>query len=110
MDGLVALLFASFICLCMFAHVFLQGAVPFFVNATAGTTVLGAFDPIDEIADICEKHNLWLHVDVSSSTGLLPQVSTASHIIIVVFLFSSGMLGWRRSCVKEAQALVKRHP
>uniref|UniRef100_A0AAX7U2G0 Glutamate decarboxylase like 1 n=1 Tax=Astatotilapia calliptera TaxID=8154 RepID=A0AAX7U2G0_ASTCA len=42
------------------------GAVPFMVNATAGTTVLGAFDPIDEIADICEKHNLWLHVDVSS--------------------------------------------
>lgn len=35
------------------------------VNATAGTTVLGAFDPIDVIADICEKHNLWLHVDVS---------------------------------------------
>lgn len=43
-----------------------QGAVPFMVNATAGTTVLGAFDPIEEIADICEKHNLWLHVDVSS--------------------------------------------
>ncbi|XP_063340857.2 acidic amino acid decarboxylase GADL1-like [Pelmatolapia mariae] len=40
-----------------------EGAVPFMVNATAGTTVLGAFDPIDVIADICEKHNLWLHVD-----------------------------------------------
>ncbi|KAM7420139.1 hypothetical protein PAMA_014718 [Pampus argenteus] len=40
-----------------------EGAVPFMVNATAGTTVLGAFDPIEEIADVCEKHNLWLHVD-----------------------------------------------
>ncbi|EEB10349.1 glutamate decarboxylase, putative [Pediculus humanus corporis] len=45
-----------------------QGHIPFFVNATAGTTVLGAFDPIDEIADVCQKYGCWLHVDVS---GLL---------------------------------------
>jgi glutamate/tyrosine decarboxylase-like PLP-dependent enzyme len=40
-----------------------QGASPFFVGATAGTTVLGAFDPIDAIADICEEHGLWFHID-----------------------------------------------
>uniref|UniRef100_A0A3Q0REK7 Uncharacterized protein n=1 Tax=Amphilophus citrinellus TaxID=61819 RepID=A0A3Q0REK7_AMPCI len=32
------------------------GAVPFMVNATAGTSAPGAFDPVEEIADICEKH------------------------------------------------------
>ena len=37
---------------------------PFLVALTAGTTVLGAFDPIDPVADICQKYNLWLHIDV----------------------------------------------
>ena len=40
-----------------------NGGVPTYVNATAGTTVLGAFDPIDKIADITEKYKMWLHVD-----------------------------------------------
>jgi sulfinoalanine decarboxylase len=40
-----------------------NGLVPTFVNVTAGTTVLGAFDPIDTIATITEKYNIWLHVD-----------------------------------------------
>ncbi|WP_430409782.1 pyridoxal phosphate-dependent decarboxylase family protein [Kordia sp.] len=40
-----------------------NGYVPTYVNATAGTTVLGAFDPIDKLATITEKYNIWLHVD-----------------------------------------------
>lgn len=40
-----------------------NGFVPAYINATAGTTVLGAFDSIDEIADISEKYKIWLHVD-----------------------------------------------
>ncbi len=40
-----------------------DGLIPTYVNATAGTTVLGAFDPVDKIADITEKYNIWLHVD-----------------------------------------------
>lgn len=41
------------------------GELPFFVNATAGTTVLGAFDPLDAVADVCAREGLWLHVDGS---------------------------------------------
>uniref|UniRef100_A0A8D0AYI5 Cysteine sulfinic acid decarboxylase n=1 Tax=Salvator merianae TaxID=96440 RepID=A0A8D0AYI5_SALMN len=42
-----------------------EKAFPFFVNATCGTTVLGAFDPLHAIADVCARHKIWLHVDAA---------------------------------------------
>ncbi|KAJ2357537.1 Glutamate decarboxylase 2, partial [Coemansia sp. RSA 2618] len=36
---------------------------PFFVNATMGTTVLGACDPVAGIAAVCAEFSAWLHVD-----------------------------------------------
>ncbi|XP_014240613.1 glutamate decarboxylase [Cimex lectularius] len=48
-----------------------KGQIPFFVNCTSGTTVLGAFDSINEIADICQKYKLWLHIDAAWGGGLL---------------------------------------
>lgn len=47
------------------------GFIPTYVNATAGTTVLGAFDPIEKIADITEKYNIWLHVDGAYSGSVI---------------------------------------
>jgi len=40
-----------------------DGYTPCMVNATAGTTVLGAFDPIRGISQVCKKYDIWLHVD-----------------------------------------------
>ncbi|MCB0383012.1 MAG: aminotransferase class V-fold PLP-dependent enzyme [Psychroserpens sp.] len=40
-----------------------KGYQPFFVNATAGTTVLGAFDDVNEISKVCKAYGLWLHLD-----------------------------------------------
>ncbi|XP_042187837.1 glutamate decarboxylase 2 [Callorhinchus milii] len=48
-----------------------KGFVPFYVSATAGTTVYGAFDPLVAIADICKKYNIWMHVDAAWGGGLL---------------------------------------
>lgn len=35
------------------------------VAAAACATPIGAFDPLDEIASICEQHDVWLHVDAA---------------------------------------------
>uniref|UniRef100_A0A8C5MDA0 Cysteine sulfinic acid decarboxylase n=1 Tax=Leptobrachium leishanense TaxID=445787 RepID=A0A8C5MDA0_9ANUR len=42
-----------------------EGSVPFLVSATCGTTVVGSFDPLQGLADVCEHHGVWLHVDAA---------------------------------------------
>jgi glutamate/tyrosine decarboxylase-like PLP-dependent enzyme len=39
------------------------GLIPFFINASAGTTVLGVFDDFEAIAQIAQKHHIWFHID-----------------------------------------------
>jgi L-2,4-diaminobutyrate decarboxylase len=40
-----------------------EGRVPFAVSATAGSTATGLFDPLDEVADVCAREGVWMHVD-----------------------------------------------
>ena len=39
------------------------GIAPVAVVATAGTTLTGAVDPIESLADVCAARDVWLHVD-----------------------------------------------
>jgi glutamate/tyrosine decarboxylase-like PLP-dependent enzyme len=39
------------------------GLRPFLVAASAGTVSTGAIDPIDDIADLCQREGLWFHID-----------------------------------------------
>lgn len=48
-----------------------EGMRPLMVGASAGTTVLGAFDPFAKIAKICTKHKIWFHVDAAWGGGAL---------------------------------------
>ncbi|XP_048839885.1 cysteine sulfinic acid decarboxylase [Brienomyrus brachyistius] len=48
-----------------------QDSVPLLVSATSGTTIQGAFDPLDRIADICARNSLWLHVDAAWGGSVL---------------------------------------
>jgi len=93
-----------------------DGFIPIMVNCTAGTTVLGAFDDIKVAKEICEKHNIWLHVDGAYCGSVLFSESY-KHLIDGVELVDSfsfnahKMLGTPLSCsivvVKNKEYLLQ---
>ena len=52
------------------------GLRPIAVGATIGTTSAASVDPVDQIADVCERYGLWLHVDAAYAgpCAMLPEM------------------------------------
>ena len=49
-----------------------KGLIPVCLIATIGTTGSTAIDPINKLAEICEKYNIWLHIDAAfAGTALI---------------------------------------
>ncbi|MEZ5429567.1 MAG: pyridoxal-dependent decarboxylase [Pyrinomonadaceae bacterium] len=51
------------------------GIFPFCVVPTIGTTSSSSVDNVEAVADICQKHHLWLHVDAAyaGSAAIVPE-------------------------------------
>jgi len=45
--------------------------IPFMVVATAGTPLFGTIDNLEEIGKVCEKFQVWFHVDAEKAGGYL---------------------------------------
>lgn len=58
--------------------------IPLMVNATAGTTVLGAIDDLQSVAATCKKFGVWMHVDVSFATSYNKRRTTVVGLLYFV--------------------------
>ncbi|GHI40458.1 pyridoxal phosphate-dependent decarboxylase family protein [Streptomyces violascens] len=88
-----------------------SGYRPMAVVANIGTTSTGAVDPLEQIAEVCAQHGVWLHADAAYggfwriADGVRPHVPDLSAADSLVANPHKVLL-----CPMEASALFCRHP
>lgn len=96
-----------------------DGLTPAMINATTGTTVLGAFDQIAPISAIARKHNVWLHIDAAyggsfvfhpelkahfKDAGLADSITWDAHKVMGVPLTCSVILVKKKGLLTQAMS------
>ncbi|TJZ43415.1 pyridoxal-dependent decarboxylase [Streptomyces piniterrae] len=87
-----------------------DGLIPMAVVATAGTTDFGSIDPLPEIADLCARHDAWMHVDAAYGCGLL--VSRRRELLTGIERADSVTVDYHKSFfqpVSSSAILVRDH-
>ena len=68
-----------------------EGRLPMAVVATVGTTSTTSIDPVSEIADLCAREGIWLHVDAAYAgaaaicpeyRALMPGIERADSLVV----------------------------
>lgn len=87
-----------------------RGEVAVAVVATAGTTDLGAIDPLTEITDLCAEHGTWVHVDAAYGGGLLAS-TRRRHLLAGIERADSVTVDFHKTFFQpvSSSALVVRH-
>ncbi|MBP7274391.1 MAG: aminotransferase class I/II-fold pyridoxal phosphate-dependent enzyme [Saprospiraceae bacterium] len=95
-----------------------NGYKPFLLVASAGTTDMGAIDPLTTLGDICKRYNLWYHIDAAyggffilteEGNASLQGIKYADSLVIDPHkgLFLSYGLG--AVLIKDAKAMIQSH-
>jgi len=91
-----------------------QGITPVAVIANGGTTLTGAVDPLSEIADVCERQEVWMHIDgayglAAAGVPSRAELFTGAERADSVVLDAHKWLGVPKSCsvvlVRDASTL-----
>lgn len=94
------------------------GLNPFLVVASAGTTDVGAIDPLAEIGAVAKRHGLWYHIDAAyggffiltdEGQQKLKGIETSDSLVIDPHKGLFLPYGLGVSLVKEAAALHESH-